>query len=104
MGQVSFHNDKDVRRVVVEKRNGDVLRRLNKTKQERLNPDLSQEREERDKRVRDKEKAVQSARRKAERDERKMREAEAEKRSYDRLFVESKMRANTDGYDSDDFM
>ncbi|XP_018645776.1 DUF814 domain protein [Schistosoma mansoni] len=103
-GQVSFHNNKAVQKIVVEKRNGDVIKRLNKTKEQCQHPDLRGEREERDTRIKNKEKAALAAKKKSELEAQKVRAAEAEKRSYDRLFVESKMRTNEDGYDSDDFM
>ncbi|CAH8601214.1 unnamed protein product [Heterobilharzia americana] len=104
IGQVGFHSNKAVRKIVVEKRIGDIIKRLDKTKKQRHQPDLRGEREERDSRMRNKEKAALAARKKAETEAQKVRAAEAEKRSYDRLFVESKMRTNEDGYDSDDFM
>ncbi|VDQ08693.1 unnamed protein product [Trichobilharzia regenti] len=104
VGQVGFHNNKAVRKIVVEKRIGDIIKRLNKTKEQRQQLDLRGEREERDNRMRNKEKAALAARKKAEEEAQKARLAEAQKRSYDRLFVESKMRTNEDGYDSDDFM
>lgn len=47
-GQVTFHNNKKVKRVFVEKRLNDVVNRLNKTKVERF-PDLMQEKIQRDK-------------------------------------------------------
>ncbi|KAA3675127.1 uncharacterized protein DEA37_0008917 [Paragonimus westermani] len=104
VGQVGFHCNKAVRKITVDKRSSEVIKRLERTKEDRPNFDLKTEREERDQRIRAKERAAQSARRKAEREAQKIREAEAERRSYDRLFVESKMRTNEDGYDSDDFM
>ncbi|CAH8433842.1 unnamed protein product [Dicrocoelium dendriticum] len=104
VGQVGFHDPKLTRKLTVEKRISEIIRRLEKTKEERPNFDLRAEREERDQRMRAKEKAAQAARKKAEREAQKLKEAEAERRSYDRLFVESKMRTNEDGYDSDDFM
>ncbi|CAH8870605.1 unnamed protein product [Trichobilharzia szidati] len=104
VGQVGFHSNKAVRKIVVEKRIGDIIKRLNKTKEQRQQLDLRGEREERDNRMRNKEKAALAARKKAEAEAQKARLAEAQKRSYDRLFVESKMRTNEDGYDSDDFM
>ncbi|RKP08807.1 hypothetical protein THASP1DRAFT_23276 [Thamnocephalis sphaerospora] len=50
-GQVSFHNNKLVRRMRVEKRINEIVNRINKTKQE-LYPDLAAERLKRDKKVR----------------------------------------------------
>ncbi len=42
--QVGFHNQKDVRKVKVEKKNNDIINRLEKTRQER-SPDLAAEKE-----------------------------------------------------------
>ncbi|KAI8371405.1 uncharacterized protein BYT42DRAFT_580117 [Radiomyces spectabilis] len=47
-GQVTFHNQKKVKRVYVEKRENAIVNRLNKTKQEKY-PDLMQEKVQRDK-------------------------------------------------------
>ncbi|KAL7057742.1 hypothetical protein AAHC03_017161 [Spirometra sp. Aus1] len=104
VGQVGFHDGKQVRKVVVEKRISEIIRRLEKTQQVVENPDLRAEREARDERVRQKAKAAQRAREQAERQAEKIRQSELERRSYDRLFTPEKMRSNEDGYDSDDFM
>ncbi|KAG2176705.1 hypothetical protein INT44_007369 [Umbelopsis vinacea] len=47
-GQVTFHNNKQVKRVYVEKRANEIVNRLNKTKVEKF-PDLAQEKVQRDK-------------------------------------------------------
>ncbi|KAG2211452.1 hypothetical protein INT46_000276 [Mucor plumbeus] len=47
-GQVTFHNNKKVKRIFVEKRLNEVVNRLNKTKVERF-PDLLQEKVQREK-------------------------------------------------------
>ncbi|KAI8580801.1 hypothetical protein K450DRAFT_173260 [Umbelopsis ramanniana AG] len=47
-GQVTFHNNKQVKRVYVEKRANEIVNRLNKTKVEKF-PDLAQEKIQRDK-------------------------------------------------------
>lgn len=46
-GQVSFHNDKEVRKIHIERRNNAIVNRLKKTKRAE-NPNLRAEREERD--------------------------------------------------------
>lgn len=46
VGQVSFHRDKDVMKIRVEKRINEVVNRLNKTKTE-AHPDFRAEREKR---------------------------------------------------------
>lgn len=49
VGQVGFHNQKEVKKIRVAKRENFVINRLNKTKREVKNPDLKGEREQRDK-------------------------------------------------------
>lgn len=50
-GQVSFHNQKKVKRIHVEKRENPIVNRLNKTKVER-HPDLRQEKQDRERELR----------------------------------------------------
>lgn len=104
VGQVSFHNSKNVRRTVVAKRVGEILRRLERTQTVVESPDLQAEREARDERLRQRARAAQRDRLRAEREAERVRQAEAERRSYDRMFEPDKMRSNEDGYDSDDFL
>ncbi|VDM18679.1 unnamed protein product [Hydatigera taeniaeformis] len=104
VGQVGFHNGKNVRRIVVAKRVGEILRRLERTQTVVESPDLRAEREARDERVRQRTRAAQRARERAEREVERQRQSEAERRSYDRIFTSENMRSNEDGYDSDDFM
>ena len=52
VGQVGFHNQKEVKKIRVAKRENFVINRLNKTKREVKNPDLKGEREQRDKQAR----------------------------------------------------
>ena len=49
VGQVGFHNQKEVKKIRVAKRENFGINRLNKTKREVKNPDLKGEREQRDK-------------------------------------------------------
>ncbi|VEL18215.1 unnamed protein product [Protopolystoma xenopodis] len=104
VGQVGFHDNHQVRKLCVERRIGETIKRLDKTRQVVEKPDLRVEREARDKRIRDRERQVQIARQRVEREAAKVREEEAERRSYDRIFTQEKMRSNADGYDSDDFI
>jgi len=53
VGQVSFHKQKEVRKIRVAKRENVIVNRLNKTKKEVVKPDLRGQREERDKQERD---------------------------------------------------
>lgn len=57
VGQVSFKNQKLVKRIHVPQRENPIVNRLNKTKVERK-PDLKQERDDRDREARKKEQAA----------------------------------------------
>ncbi|KAI6238753.1 Coiled-coil domain-containing protein 25 [Aphelenchoides fujianensis] len=103
VGQVGFHRDKAVKKVRVETKSSEIIRRLEKTKVVDENVDYQVEREERDQRVRAKDKEEARKRMKQEEAERLLREKEKEERSYDRVFTSSKMRTNKDAPD-DDFM
>ncbi|TQV92519.1 coiled-coil domain-containing protein [Cordyceps javanica] len=52
VGQVSFKNPRLVRRVVVPQRENPIVNRLNKTKTEVKQPDLKQQKDDRDKEIR----------------------------------------------------
>jgi len=56
-GQVGFHDNKQVKRVYVQKRENVIVNRLNKTKVEKY-PDLRQERQDRDRESRKKDQKV----------------------------------------------
>jgi hypothetical protein len=104
VGQVSFHNPKQVRKMKVEKRINAIVNRLDKTKIE-SHPDFRAEREARDALERqDKKKIIreQEAQRK---EAEKKRLEEAELKSYSSLHKTENMNTNyDDGNDSDDFM
>ncbi|KAF5360575.1 hypothetical protein D9756_004932 [Leucocoprinus leucothites] len=85
VGQVSFHSDKKVKRVHVEKRENVIVNRLNKTKVER-EVDHEQERVDRLKKENMIKRAAAAEKRKAELELAKQREAEKQARSYDTLF------------------
>lgn len=61
VGQVSFHDDRKVKKVLVKQRENPIINRLNKTKVEK-NPDFKQEKEDRLKELRKKDTSVQQAR------------------------------------------
>nr|CAG4648953.1 EOG090X0G3O [Polyphemus pediculus] len=105
VGQVGFYREKEVKKIRVEKRVNEVVNRLNKTKVERK-PDLRSEKEDRDRQERDVKKKLLKEQKEREREEEKRKQAEADLRSYDRMFKPSNMRTNKDddGNDSDDFM
>lgn len=104
VGQVSFHKDKEVRKMRVEKRVNDIVNRLNKTKRE-AHPDFRAEREKRDADERADKKRVAREGREKEKEEEKRRKEEAEMRSYNSLMKSENMTSNYDaGNDSDEFM
>ncbi|GJE92610.1 DUF814 domain-containing protein [Phanerochaete sordida] len=85
VGQVSFHNDRQVKRVHVPKRENVIVNRLNKTKVER-EVDHEQERVERIKKENAQKRAAALLKKKADSELAKQREAEKAARSYDALF------------------
>ncbi|XP_039273504.2 coiled-coil domain-containing protein 25-like [Styela clava] len=104
VGQVGFHNSKEVRLIKVEKRINDVVNRLNKTKVENF-PDLREAKEDRDRQERNEAKKIMKEQQEKEKQEILKMKQEKALRSYDSLFddVEMKTNANNDD-DSDDFM
>ncbi|KAK9764760.1 hypothetical protein K7432_007500 [Basidiobolus ranarum] len=106
-GQVSFHNQRLVKRVYIEKRVNEIVNRLEKTKQERY-PDLQGDKEEHDKELR---MAIRNQQAKIKEEEKRKLEEQkklAEQKSYSNIFKENEMRSNQD-YDNpedfeDDFM
>jgi len=104
-GQVSFHKDKEVRKIRLEKRTNEIVNRLNKTKREEAKPDFRSLREERDRHERDHKKVAFKKQQEEEKVLQKQREEEAKLRSYDSLMQTDKMTSNLDAdNDSDDFM
>ncbi|XP_064382283.1 coiled-coil domain-containing protein 25-like [Halichondria panicea] len=93
VGQVGFHNSRKVHTVMVEKKLGDVVNRLNKTKRE-AHPDLRAEREERDRQERIEQKSAkeEERQRKREEEDRLMREAEV--KSYKSVMTDDQMKTN----------
>ncbi|EKM49806.1 uncharacterized protein PHACADRAFT_265513 [Phanerochaete carnosa HHB-10118-sp] len=85
VGQVSFHNDRQVKRVYVLQRENPIVNRLNKTKVER-EVDHEQERVERIKQETAIKRTAAQAKKKADAELAKQREAEKIARSYDSLF------------------
>ena len=104
VGQVGFHNNKEVRHLVIEKKVNDIINRLNKTKTEK-EPDFRALREERDAGERRKERKIQEQRKLEKRKEDQERQEQAEIRSYTTLMSEENMTSNLDNpIDEDDFM
>lgn len=84
-GQVSFHNDKRVKKVHVPKRENPIVNRLNKTKVEK-EVDHENERIERIKKENAEKRVIAAQKKKADADLAKQRDAEKAARSYDTLF------------------
>ncbi|PBK67207.1 cytoplasmic protein [Armillaria solidipes] len=85
VGQVSFHNDKRVKRVYVTKRENPIVNRLNKTKVEK-EVNHEQERVDRIKQETAQRRAAAAEKKKADQELARAREAEKAARSYDSLF------------------
>ncbi len=95
IGQVGFHNSKEVRHGVVEKRSNEIINRLNKTKREAY-PDLAQEKANR---IKELNRMAREAARKQAVEEKALRAKrleEKEARSYDRIHTPSNMTSNKD--------
>eukprot|EP00761_Pharyngomonas_kirbyi_P014208 gb/GECH01014238.1/.p1 GENE.gb/GECH01014238.1/~~gb/GECH01014238.1/.p1 ORF type:complete len:210 (+),score=72.01 gb/GECH01014238.1/:1-630(+) len=107
VGQVGFHDDRKKKYTTVEKRNKEMLKRLNKTKVER-HPNLRKEKEERDRQKRKEEQAEQK--RKKEEEKRKAKQAQEEERIkhysdfMDSNVMQSNRCAEDEDDDDDDFM
>ncbi|XP_011499256.1 PREDICTED: coiled-coil domain-containing protein 25 isoform X2 [Ceratosolen solmsi marchali] len=105
VGEVTFHKEREVRKIHVNKRNNSIVKRLNKTKRfEEVN--FQVQREERDRNEREDKKKLLREQKEKEKAEEKRRKDEAEIRSYNSLFNSANMTSNAEntGYDSDDFM
>jgi hypothetical protein len=109
VGQVGYHNVKLVKHFFVEKKDNEILKRLNKTKEER-HGDLQAEREERDRQERLKQRKLQEEQRRKERAEIEAKKKEEEIKTYKSVMLEDNMKSNqyVDGIDyksfDDDFM
>jgi uncharacterized protein YdbL (DUF1318 family) len=108
VGQVGFHNTRVVKRVTVEKRNNEIVNRLNRTKTEAF-PDLAKQKIERVKELN--RQAREQVRKRAEGDKRlrEERQRSSEAKSYGRIHKTDAMTSNKDirkDVDSfeDDFM
>ncbi|KLU91200.1 coiled-coil domain-containing protein 25 [Magnaporthiopsis poae ATCC 64411] len=109
VGQVSFHDQKKVKRILVPQRENPIVNRLNKTKEER-HPDLKQEKDDHLRELRKRDQSAQQQRRK---EEARIAKERSEKKwqkdhAYDDIFTEENMEAssnqNRDENWEDDFM
>lgn len=104
VGQVSFHNPKQVRKMRVDRRVNDIVNRLNKTKIE-THPDFRAEREARDAAERQDKKKVTREQEGRKKEAERKRMEEAEMKSYASIHRTENMTTNYDEQnDSDDFM
>uniref|UniRef100_A0A914PIL0 Coiled-coil domain-containing protein 25 n=1 Tax=Panagrolaimus davidi TaxID=227884 RepID=A0A914PIL0_9BILA len=104
VGQVGFKSQKAVKKMKVEKKNNDILNRLNKTKVVDDKIDYRLERERRDTRERQKEREQQKILKEKERAEKDAIDREKAAYSYENVFANAEMTTNQSGYESDDFM
>lgn len=103
-GQVAYHKDDLVKKIRVEKRMNEILKRLNKTKTEE-HPDFRAQREARDAVDREDKKRILRKQKERMKEEEKRKQEEAELRNYKSLMNIEKMNTNyDDGNDSDNFM
>lgn len=94
VGQVSFYDSKNVRSIRVDKRNNEIVNRLNKTKVTKENVDLRGQREERDRKERNQQKEIQRNLKLKEREEIKRKEEAERLRSYDYVMKSDNMTSN----------
>lgn len=107
-GQVSFHDPKLTKKILVPVRQNVIINRLNKTRIERF-PDLRNEKEEDLKQKRKAERLAREEKKAQERQEKKEREEKRRQKehAYDDLMDEDNMQSNQDrdlNYLEDDFM
>jgi len=105
-GQVSFHNDKEVRKVKVEKRINAIINRLEKTKVIIDKVDLRAQREERDSKERAKQRLSMKEQKQREKEEQKRKEEHRRLQSYETVMKSEKMTSNKEIKTNldDDFM
>ncbi|KAF2188197.1 DUF814-domain-containing protein [Zopfia rhizophila CBS 207.26] len=105
VGQVGFKDQRKVKRIHVAQRENPIINRLNKTKVEKL-PDLRQEKENRQKELRQRDRAAQQARQKEEARIAKERKEKAWQRdhAYDDLMSEENVAQSSNQDRDPDFL
>eukprot|EP00871_Galdieria_phlegrea_P002645 jgi/Galph1/3381/GphlegSOOS_G2019.1 len=93
IGQVGFKDRKLVRHVTVEKRQNDIINRLEKTKREAY-PDLAQEKEDHEREKNLKRKQALKEQKKQERISKQEKELKKQELSYSRIMTEDNMTSN----------
>ncbi|XP_004349419.2 hypothetical protein CAOG_02669 [Capsaspora owczarzaki ATCC 30864] len=109
VGQVSFHNPRNVRKFLVEKKANEIINRLEKTKVERNDVDFKAERDERDRAEREQQRVVLKEQKRVEKEQEDARKKKAELQSFSAIMKPEKMKSNQDVKKSvreaeDDFM
>eukprot|EP01024_Parvocaulis_polyphysoides_P050210 TRINITY_DN4888_c2_g1_i1.p2 TRINITY_DN4888_c2_g1~~TRINITY_DN4888_c2_g1_i1.p2 ORF type:complete len:217 (+),score=28.40 TRINITY_DN4888_c2_g1_i1:125-775(+) len=95
VGQVSYFDQKAVKKVRVEKKNNEIINRLNKTKIERF-PDLQIERLQYDKEISRQRKAEVQKQQQAEKEMKEERKRQEELKSYKHIMSEDQMTSSKD--------
>lgn len=105
-GQVAYHNEKEVRKVKIEKRINAIINRLEKTKVQINNVDLRGQREERDAMERTKQHQSIKEQKRKEKEEQLKKEEYKRLHSYETVMNPEKMTSNHDVSTNidDDFM
>ncbi|KAF2265855.1 DUF814-domain-containing protein [Lojkania enalia] len=105
VGQVGFKDQRKVKRIHVAQRENPIVNRLNKTKVEKF-PDLNQEKQDRQKELRQRDRAAQQARQKEEARIARERKEKAWQRdhAYDELMSEENIAASSNQDRDEDFL
>lgn len=104
VGQIGFHQESLRRYYTVEKKDREVLKRLEKTRVESNDVNFQKLREERDAEERRNQRAENMEKAKQEKVEREEQKKAAETRGYAGMFNEKLMQTNENVIDEDDFM
>ncbi|PUU79740.1 hypothetical protein B9Z19DRAFT_1124721 [Tuber borchii] len=96
VGQVGFKDQRKVKKILVEARTNAIINRLNKTKEERF-PDLAEEKETREREIRNQETKAMLERKKEEARIAKERKEKAWQKdhAYDDVFTDDALEANS---------
>lgn len=104
VGQVGFHVDKNVKEYVVDKKQNEIVNRLNRTKREIPTEEFISQREQRDNQEREEKKRLMREQKQRDKEEEKRRQEQAELKNYSSLMQSDRMHSNKDGNESDEFM
>ncbi|KAF9402939.1 Coiled-coil domain-containing protein 25 [Podila epigama] len=102
VGQVSFKNNKLVKRVYVAERINEIVNRLNKTKVEKF-PDLAQEKLDHERKLRQKQRTRETTRQQEEHERVQALKAKAADRSYNAIFEDSEGMMGSSNYRNMDY-